>query len=103
VQLDATGRAKVPDIGVRAPLWRIVTKRVLSRFDAWTECEHCYGPWVECSLRLKEHGQPPENMRLAQNKVAGSNGLIIAVSLIADENKFETRVQFDRIPGPAEG
>jgi len=58
VEFDAKGRAEVPDVGVRAPLWRIGLKRVLSPFDAWTDCEHCHGPWVDCSLRLKAFDRP---------------------------------------------
>lgn len=91
VEFDALGRAEVPDLGVRAPLWRIGLKRVLSPFGVWTECMHCYGPWVDCSLRLKEGFRPPDNMRLAQNQVEEGQRLLIKVSLIPDETKFETR------------
>lgn len=91
VVLDPEGRATVPDCRIPTRLWRLGLKKVLSRFELWTSCEHCDGPWVDCSLRLTREFEVPENMRLVQNSEVRGKTLFLKAMLIPNESKFESR------------
>ena len=91
LDFDANGQAPIPALKVQTPLWKYAKKKILSPFDAWTDCENCDGPRVDCSLRLKDKASAPANMRFAQNQMKQQNAVILTASLIPDERKFDAR------------
>jgi hypothetical protein len=84
-------RAILPDYKIPTTLGRVILKRVLTRFDAWTECECCYGPSVDCSLYALNNYQPPEKMRYVLNRAERDGKVLFTVSLVPNEVEHATR------------
>jgi hypothetical protein len=85
------GTITLPAYDIPTSLGRAILKRLLTRFDAWTACTHCYGPTASCSLFQRSGYQPPEKLRLVQNSTTIEDTVTFAVSLIPDESKYEPR------------
>jgi hypothetical protein len=91
LDFGADGSAVLPAYTIPTSLGRVLLKRVLTRFGAWTACEHCYGPTAICSLFHKTPYTQPDKMRLAQNSTEVAGIVTFRVSMLPDERKFVER------------
>jgi hypothetical protein len=91
IDFDETGNVTLPRYHIPTSLGRVGLKRLLSIFNDWTACEHCFGPTAECRLYQVGQYEPPTNMRLAESQTRAEEVSSFAVILIPDESKFEER------------
>lgn len=91
IEFSTNDGVTLPQARVPTQVWRLTWKRVATRFDKWSGCEHCDGPWVDCWLRLKEPGGVPSQSRLVQTKQKDGDRWIITASVLPNEAKFTPR------------
>ncbi|HAV65234.1 MAG TPA: hypothetical protein DCY13_23035 [Verrucomicrobiales bacterium] len=90
-RFSQANRARVGPYRIRTTAWRLLKKRVLSAWDAWSECENCEGPLVVASLKVVGDLELPDKTRLVQRRRSSDGELTLSAILIPDEARFETR------------
>jgi hypothetical protein len=85
------GSVPLPGYDIPTSLGRIILKRLLTSFDSWTACEHCYGPTTSCSLFHRSPYTAPDKMRLTQSTKESDGVITFTIGLIPDEAKHAER------------